>query len=361
MAGIPKELSLRNRTDADGILAFAERLVRFDVLQRHHWRGETLNACTRAIEELTNTCHEHRFANFHIGYTDYADLGEASGYLYENKLRTNDNGVRVTAGHEPIGAFIIRQTTVMENGPTVISIGPAIDAIEQHHPRLGQTVMHALDSGLAASCRGLNPRNGILWASYNYWMGEEDETNALAEQFDELISEYGALNPAEKKAHEKPTEDDVDIFRRRDYVAAFPPWMTRRKLPTLSIPTVRRVAAAQRGQPAQILAAAAALLEWLAKGKDVSNDIGGFEQTSCDMCPYLLRWNNDDPLGQIWDDMMEQFSQTGEVLMDVNSIFAFHDDKTMARALRRLRNFLEVLSLTETLIQALAGRQRVRV
>lgn len=355
----PREFTVR--TGAETISRFADSLARLNILQPAHWKGDALKACSIALDQYTT---REQLIPLHLSFTDHAhELGEPDGYLWKNKLRNDRVGVRYTAAHEPIGAFIVHMTTVMDNGPFCEAIGPVILALEKRRPRLGQTVLDALNRGLSRSCRGLNPRNGIEWASSNYWMGEHDESDRVQEEYADLVAQWENLNPAEQRTHEKPKPEDIDIFRRHHYETAFPGWIGAGKIRPLSISSLRTTHHAPR-LPSRLrpaVTATLALMQWLAHTKDTTNDIGGFELTSADMCPYLLRWTATDPLTQIWDDMMNEFSQGGEIHMDVNSVFAFHNDRTLRRALKRLRNFLEILNLTENLIRTLTSPKSLRL
>jgi hypothetical protein len=351
LQGVPFSFSVRSK--AEGLALFADRLAQAHVLRPEHWRGDISNACSLALQRFTELYHPKQLIPLSLSYTDHAfDLGEAGGYLWHNQLsERTGGGLKITHAHDTIGGFIIFMPTVMEGGPMCELIGPALLALENFQPRLGQTVLSALDRGLNASCRACTPRSGYGWAQSVYWHGESDESMALEEEFTAMLDNWDSMDKAEQAKTPKPTEEDVDIFRKRDYEKAIPDWAGTGTLRPIAGDRLNLKVIPVGFQP--VVQATQKLLDWLNRRHDCRNDIGGFEHTQYECCPYLLRWDQNDPLVHIWDGMMNDFSNVGDINMDVNSVFAFHDDRTFKRALRRLRRFLEVLTLSENLIRAL--------
>jgi hypothetical protein len=74
------------------------------------------------------------------------------------------------------------------------------------------------------------------------------------------------------------------------------------------------------------------------------------EHVGWEICPYVLRWEHGDPLGQIWDDTMNPLYETGDVMMDMNAAFCFWDKESMRSAVKRLPTYLHFMQLTENLI-----------
>ena len=274
-----------------------------------------------------------------------------------------------------LSAFIVG----MQAGePHIATIGPALQALETW-PRLGQTVLKILDDGLGSCVNSLNPRNGVYWASCQYWRGEPDETEVRAE----LIAEnrdYAQSQLLGKEIKTMPTEaelDDLEIFSRKDYDAAIPRLWTTDIQPLKELPaTLHRRSAArlavQFGEPVPAPGSLPAFstpedtaARWpalraacrairAARRADTAPD--ALETSTIACSPYLLRFADVDAdvLIRIWDDTINEIGECGEDDLSVNAVFLFHDRATQAAALARLTNFLRLTRACENLIQLLS-------
>lgn len=316
---------------------FADRLVCAGVLKSKHWKGDLDKAMALAMDDYTTQAIPHPIQKYHLTFTD----------RYDDQLGDHSFPDRKAS----VGMFILHMSDVMDNGPAQFYLEPPIRLLEKFRPQLGQTVLAALGMGLMRTCRGLTPMNGLQWVDNLYWMGEGGEIGRVTEELTYLQSEYNKLSAAEKTKKKPPTAADVDCFKLADYTKAFPEWVL--KLNPVSNSALRELATRRCGRYTKVVRAAARIAEWFLHPKETLNDCGHFDYTSYDLCPWLLQWNDEDPLCRIWDDMMQNFSQSGEYDMSINAIFAFHDNPTFARALRCLRNYCGLLQLTEDLLREL--------
>jgi PRTRC genetic system protein F len=365
---------------------FAQNLARCDVLQPGHWGGrsragrtlceqfgglEEIGAkprlkadalisasCEAALRDFSFRHRPQPLAKLGINFTDKEEqLSDGYSGLEHYKERH-----KLPAVPEHIGTFIVY---VDGEDPCIRELGQVLKALEDRYPRLGQTVMAVLHEGLSASTRGIDPVSGIWWTSQCYWMGEEDETERVAEEFGCLEHQYDELSAKAKKDKVKPTPADVEIFRKADYEKAIPPKFGTEIGKPLSRAVLSQL---HRDKPAalrpfqNILHATIALMDRCTRVRRGDGpDNGMFDNVSWDVVPFILRWSSDDCLTQIFDDVMNDIYQSGETICDVNAVFAFHDLPTMRRAIVRLGKYLEILQLCETLLLHLGNKEAVRI
>lgn len=216
--------------------------------------------------------------------------------------------------------------------PPAYTIGAGIIELERAVPGLGETAMHYLEQ--TAVLPILTPNQALYWASQAYWMGEEDETLAIEEEIQ--YCEPGT------------TPEQVDIYRKCDFLATIPEWaaLPKHRLPHASL---RRIALDHAGTDA---AEAAALLLKIArrsKGAWVPNT--GDEQMDCADVAAVFRWSEDDDCGQIADTTLNQIFQNGESTDDFGSAYLPPEAAPLKAWLRSAEKTFQLLRLCEQLVR----------
>jgi PRTRC genetic system protein F len=225
------------------------------------------------------------------------------------------------------------------SAPTMFDIGTSLRSLEAERPQLGQTVMAALDQGLSRSCRGLTPRAAFDWCQYVYWRGEKDESELM----EEFRMEYKEM-PTDEKIHE-----ECNIYTRAKFDAALPGWAGSGPIKPLSLAQLKRYRPAPDDHKA--IAATINLITALERIRSDASKWDRMEHVAWEICPYILRWEGmDDPIGGIYDDMVNPMYEGSETLMDINAAFCFWDKPSLRSALNRLHTYLHFMQLSETLI-----------
>ena len=389
----------------------AHHLVDAGILNEWHLPSgkQTLkDAITNAIAEFA-TAARPRPLSTDLGVTLAGDLSSL-GVDLDRYFK--DREVKIGKGGGTSPKAIITSFNY-EKGMHVEVIGPTLKAIEAAWPRLGQTLLHILEAGFMHGVRCLGPRHGIDWASHQYWQGADNEVDYMRE------SMHGEGH-GEWKEIEKWSEDKVraefamqgyECFTRADYDKDFPTIWHRgckplKQLPATLPPPVDPHAGygatlmesffpdasappkRRRRRPAKQLVAGVQsgsdfLLDAFRKHwpttlelcqrirkmlkTDTECDNGLCEQGTWENTPFMLRFADDDCLPRIADDVWQMYFESGDHELSANAIFLWHDTASLATALSRLRNQLEITQASEDLLRLLvspntnATRTRIKV
>lgn len=345
---VPHKVTFRDGGAGAG--RFATMLVHAGVLQRAHWNGSILESCEAALRAYTDAVRPYPLAPFKLyvqEQSEHSSHGVSHGYEHKYKFKATPSLLSTLS------------LVVDPLRPIHRNIGPNLRRMEKHREGLGQTVLKTINDGLGECCRGMTPRTGIDWASNAYWCGEANEDYRVEDELENhLIDNYnyekGKLPQGAdviKEIGKPPTAADVDIFRRKDYDAAIPGWAGTGRIQSWSLVKLARFRTADK-KLRRVVAATTALRSQIKPTREDINDLACFETTSWDVTPFILRWNGHaDPLGQIYDDVLNPEFESGDTDMETNAIFAFHDERSLAHALRRLRRYLELMQLCENLIR----------
>lgn len=284
-----------------------------------------------------------------------------------------------------------------QNGMHVEVIGPTLHALEAAWPRLGQTLLDVLEDGFMHGVRCLGPRQGIDWASHQYWMGEENELEYLRDNLHgdghgkwEEIKEW-----TDEKVRAEWAKLGYECFTRAEFDKDFAPIWHRGCKPLKQLPEVlpaphahtaaqgaplmevlcggnvphkrrRRVAATPPSPGFDLFRADLFRDQWpevrdlcqriraLLK-TDTECDNGYCQQATWENVPFMLRFHDDDCLPRIADDVWQQYFESGEAELSANSVFLWHDLPTLATALQRIRNQLIVTQASEDLLRLLVA------
>jgi PRTRC genetic system protein F len=313
---------------------FADNLADLGVLRPEHWTGSLTQSCENAIAAICTAARPHPLHPMTLSFTDDASA------LGDDCYRTfNRRGQRSDPVTE-FGALCLVMTNDA-SAPSMFDIGTSLRSLEAARPQLGQTVMAALDKGLSRSCRGLTPRTAFGWCQNVYWRDEKDESELMAE----FRAEYTPDEmPTDEKIHE-----ECNIYTRAKFDAALPGWAGSGPIKPLSLAQLKRC----RPQPdhQKTVTATIDLLTALECIRSDASKWDRMERVAWEICPYILRWEGmDDPIGGIYDDMVNPMYEGSETLMDINAAFCFWDKPSLRSALNRLRTYLHFMQLSETLI-----------
>lgn len=359
-AGIPGRFSIHAKSDA--LTATALDLANLGVLQDGHWNGNVREAVTEAFRDMSYKLVPNPLAEYTllvVEDTVAADLeyDSSHGYHIEHNLPVSkDKRVR----SPKISALVLTF-----NNEAIVHrvIGPAIKRLEKKRPGLGQSVFYWLHTAFSESVRAVDPVDGYGWAQMNYWGGEMDESMRLEDEMDFMRSDHEQKQAKLPKAQRTEFDEAaaikaIGIFSLADYNQTIPPefgskFSHRPKL------TLNQLTRHVRPELANAIKVVAGLLKER-KHKSEINDVGHFEKCRWEMSPYLLRWHctddrkSQDPLAQIYDDYMNDAMQSGEDMLDVNAVFAWHDAETLASAVQRFESYCRLLHAAENLLRLIA-------
>ena len=339
----PRQFSHHSRSDR--LTAVATQMARRGWLTREHWRGDIRNAVTAAFTDLARRELPKPLATYSIIITENLHgrcvYSEGPRYQEEHKLDT-----------ETIVSGIVFH--FLPDDLVHRCIGPAIQRLEKRRDGLGRTVLYWLNHAFESCARSLNPLTAHEWASYCYWMGESDESLRLEEE----IGDFKKGEEAQREA--AMAQIRQDMFTRDKLETELPAQYSRLLTkPPLTLRQAVRTLHEHRLSSVELEAAAAIPRE--TKPRDL-NDLYSFDWCHHQVMPYLIRWqvNSDrtsqDRLAQIYDDTMNDMMQCGETQMDVNAIFAWHDESTFVDAVQRFTVYLRRIRIAENLLNRLAPR-----
>lgn len=218
-------------------------------------------------------------------------------------------------------------------------IGPALDDLERQLPGLGKAVWSVMD-GQARRCYPLfTPVVALEQASYLYWLGGEDETEAL-----ELLREEGGSD-----------EDVAAIVTLQDFKEAFPAWTL------LSTPdgnhadadvALLRQAEVRLGDPQQRRIAALALA---LAGVDIDRDYA--VRTEYDNIGYgaVLCWMEDDLTVRVSEAMAENAYASDYCDLIGETVIPIDEPLAMQDWMRHSVPHLEAIRLIDQLLWELAA------
>lgn len=214
-----------------------------------------------------------------------------------------------------------------------------ITELEQAFPCLGETALHYLAK--AAVLPMLTPQHALYLASATYWHGEGDETYRLQEEL-----EY--CDPGTKP-------EDVEIYRKRDFLTAIPEWAALPKQ-HLTQTSLRRIALDHAGTtPGEV---AAVLLEIARIRKGAWRPNTQDENMDCSDVAALFRWSDDDDCGRIVDDAMNDIINAGESTDDFGSAYLLPDPEPLKAWLRSAEKSFRLLRLCERLVRLVGTTAR---
>ncbi len=342
------------------------------------------------LHELANSARSSNFAPISLVVSDDVRELEVEWEIYakDHKL---DPKLFFKRGHAPVGKGY--SPRLDNNHPDKLCafvigfdyesigrqiIGPSLNAMEAW-PRLGQTVLDILEGGLSKTTRCLSPGNAIDWASELYWGCEQDEEMMIEEELsciaDDVQAEHKKANPtAPPLTAEQIIADHISTLRRKQLDADIPvKWhrgrKTLKKLPKLlgqpmpneSTGLLTNVFWVEEYWP-KIYDACQKIIE-LGR-KDVTADNRYSHQIIWEAIPIWLPMHKNDCTGRMLDDMFNRHFEAGDVALDCNAMFLWWDAPSVARAARRVQNFLRLTQACEELIALLhlpEGKEQIEI
>lgn len=207
------------------------------------------------------------------------------GYSFDSSKQTDQVWAMVQTTHGPVSC---RQ----------ISIGGAINALEQVREGLGQTLLAALYDACNMLPTICTPAYAFGLAQYTYWYGESDESFAIEE----------AMSLHDCQSREELIET-FDFFTQDKFFRGMPKWAASPKR-VLSRAKVKRAAALDEFA-AEVVAAMDTVWN-IARFYGPFADVGtgGAGLDAIDLA-LVVRWTEDDVVGRVVDDFL-QYIADGE-------------------------------------------------
>ncbi len=348
--GVPAKVAFISGDE--GATDFARWLAEADVLTLRHWaNGNVVASCAHALREFCHAARPRPLAKMTLSFTDddvHLSTWSAAPGAYQRQYELKQPPAK-------LGCLCLHIDSM---SPVHLNIGPALRHLETRREGLGQTVLATLDRGLWQSCRGCGPRAAYQWAQYIYWASEADESMRHQEELDDMLGLWEQRrkeNP--KDAGPKPTLNDVEGFKKSDFDRAIPGWAGSGRIQSWPVRKLQQCRALKPAEQ-EIVRATIALKQLLRpRGWFGASDLQLFDHGCSEVVPFILRWNGyNDPIGQIYDDVVNNEMEAGEREMDTNAIFAFHDGPSLRRALKKLRRYLVTTQLCENIIRLIGEK-----
>lgn len=342
-------------------------------------RGD-LAACIRqAVAKVAKTARPNPLAQLSAVVADTTRRAEIDGGGANSEYHT-----RKKCNASKVGAIVVHCAT---DHPIHRLIGPRIQALEALHAGLGHTVLYWLSAAFDKSSRACDPISGLGWAQENYWQGEADETFFMEEHMADARAQHAdqqaKLPPAERTPfNEKAELAEWGVLSRADYDSKIPRAISSLNAPKLSLAELERIKMpAQPKTLAQIFSPPPDLIHaTITAAKLVSaapecsqmQDNGCFEHMRWEICPFLLRWQRDEPrvrvgttgndaeesweqdhLGMIWDDFLNREYEDGDTNMSACAAWGWHDANSLTDAMQRFYRWCRLLQAAETILNLL--------
>ncbi|MDR3386851.1 MAG: PRTRC system protein F [Rudaea sp.] len=209
------------------------------------------------------------------------------GYSFDSLKRTEQLWAMVRTTHGPVSC-------------KQVSVGGAINALEQVREGLGQTLLAALYDACDMLPTICTPAYALGLAEYTYWYGESDESFAI----EEAIQLHDCASREE-------LIDTFDFFTRDKFFRDMPVWAASPKR-VLSRTQVKR-AAARDEFAAEVVAAMDTIWNVVRfYGPFAEVGTGGAGLDAIDLA-LVVRWTEDDVVGRVVDDFL-QYIADGEFL-----------------------------------------------
>ena len=222
-------------------------------------------------------------------------------------------------------------------------IGEALEAIEATCPRVGRSILHALESVSWRTLPLFTPNEAIGCSSHIYWYGEQDEKMALDEH---------CGDDQEQREEMRESMITLDAFE-----AAYPTWALHWQQPLrpLKPRALRRLAATLPNGPLRELHELAASLLALSLPERPGLDDDGLNGEFCGYAGALC-WRADDCMTlRIADDLLQMIYETGEGYEHCGQVRIRIDDAGDMRAwTSRMTVWFRAVHLLDQLIFALS-------
>lgn len=222
-------------------------------------------------------------------------------------------------------------------------VGTALEAIEAIRPRLGQTILHALEWMSWRTLPLFTPGEAIGWTSSIYWYGEQDETLALDEQCPD--------DPAQRE------EMRESMLTLAAFEKTHPKWALhwQEPLKPLKPRTLRRLAAdLAPSSPLRFVCERTAALLDLPLGCRMGTESGEIDGEFCGYAGLLCWSESEQMTSRIADDMMQMVYESGEGVEECGAVRLRLDEADdLLTWLSRMTHWFEAVRLIDQLIFAL--------
>lgn len=324
-------------TEAVDLQNVALWLAELGVMETRHWRGNTANAVRASLSALATVHRPQPLVSLNLAVV--ADPEIESSEVHHRHPKATDPVHALAVGIPAAEPRIARH------------LGRTFAAIERQRPGQGKALLRILDHGLESCTRALTPWSGLGWAQGQYWRGEDDESFLLEEEMAEYRSdraggEFAKMTDAELRDY---IIAEHHIITRAGYLKSFPNWAVQHS----GFCGPRKPERLSRSLPPAVRAAALRVDELTRQRPKQLNDLNCCNNGAWDACPFLLQWDEETILPQLWDDVMNNHFECGEVDLSLNALFIFWDVASLRHAVDRLAYYLRLTQACETLLREL--------
>ena len=174
-------------------------------------------------------------------------------------------------------------------------VGPALEFLERHQPRLGRTVLHVLERQASRTLPIYTPAIVMECASDVYWYGESDEDMALEEACGDDADERKAMRD--------------NMVTRAMFDSTFPGWALGGRSRPVGRRTLQRIAeSASDRRVANVIESLISVL-----GVDLPNYDWSYREGRFVGFSGVLAWGREDELtGRVLDDYEQMISESGD-------------------------------------------------
>lgn len=213
-------------------------------------------------------------------------------------------------------------------------VGPALECLERHRPRLGRTVLRALERYAFRTLPIYTPAVVMECASDVYWYGECDEEMALEEACGDDAEERKSMRDS--------------MVTRAMFDSTFPCWALEGRTRLLGRRTLLQIAeSASDRRIASVIESVLGLLAMNPPGYDWAFREGRFVGYS-----GVLAWGREDELTcRVLDDYEQMVSESGDYFETCGELtIAVEDHETFARWFDAMRPWCRATRALDGLI-----------
>jgi PRTRC genetic system protein F len=356
LPGFSPDVPISSARPRQGVEIYLQAMAELDILKPQHWYP---NDASRSMKAAISTLFpgvEMDRMSFHV--TD--DMERGNGHQtwdYDpSTIREKHKFSALTV----VGGFYL----TCNDFPRWMNIGPKLSKLEKQCKGFGQTIIDVIARSSWCLTGAVTPAAVAYQASGHYWMGENDESLVVDEQFGDAkdyLTRDGAS--AEEKAKGLAlTKDNLeDIFRKKDlYRGGVPEWAFTPKswggsrISSMKSVHLKQATLYEMERAQQILA----LLKKLLTYND-TNEREWVDYPSEFTVQWVLRWNDEDNFFRIIDDCYQVECQSGDN-HDISwaAFFRSGDPGDVRRALRRVIKMAEGIKVLEKLIDIIGTETR---
>lgn len=230
---------------------------------------------------------------------------------------------------------------------------PRCKKLNARVPGLAEVALDALYRAQGHGLQLYTPDVAVYYCQYTHWYGEANENEALNNSIDDG-RDVDKMTVAER---EELIEETGIVWTRKALDEALPNFVQRPNPRSLSVERLKSVARG-RGEPAEVARAVLALRAAM-KGNRSRKGTPEFrsgwdDEVLCFGYGAAIRWNDDDPTLDFFDDYGQQHGQDNAV-DPIHGMYVY-EPGNLDGILRDIETRLRFCALTEDLLHMIARR-----